>query len=522
VKYLVRKGADLDATNKRGLDAVMLAAEQGAFENLKVLLDAGAKADIQTKNVVIRQRNGTEINNAMADTTRKRFEGVTALMAALHADCEACARLLLEHGADARIGSVNGLTALHRAAYQGNPSTVKMLLEAGTRLDAADDRGLTPLMMAVNSRTKNVEVVQMLLARKADVNARDGSGRTVQEWAAIGANPMIMELVHTVPKANGVSEPTDRAATSIHPAREAAGKSISLLQKTGPGFFPKSGCISCHNVSIPMMALAEAQHRGHDVTSALSQMAKQTAAFLTPFRDDLLSGYCSTPGFSATTSYTLLSLHGAGYAPDLLTDSVIRCLIVDQLPDGRWSSGGNERPPLNPESGIPTTALSARAIALYRIPALAKELDASVERARRYLQTTQARTSDDFAFRLLGLHWTDAPRAETAAAARQLIAQQRVDGGWSQTADMSSDAYATGQSLAALAIAQPDLVKSDAYRRGIEYLLRIAEPDGSWHVRSRAFGFQPYFESGFPHGHDQWISMAATSWAAVALMASAE
>jgi hypothetical protein len=87
---------------------------------------------------------------------------------------------------------------------------------------------------------------------------------------------------------------------------------------------------------------------------------------------------------------------------------------------------------------------------------------------------------------------------------------------------MSSDAYATGQSLAALAMAQPDLVKSDAYRRGIEYLLRIVEPDGSWHVRSRAFGFQPYFESGFPHGHDQWVSMAATSWAAVALMATAE
>jgi hypothetical protein len=44
------------------------------------------------------------------------------------------------------------------------------------------------------------------------------------------------------------------------------------------------------------------------------------------------------------------------------------------------------------------------------------------------------------------------------------------------------------------------------------------EADGSWHVKTRAFGFQPYFESGFPHGNDQWISMAATAWSALALM----
>jgi hypothetical protein len=27
----------------------------------------------------------------------------------------------------------------------------------------------------------------------------------------------------------------------------------------------------------------------------------------------------------------------------------------------------------------------------------------------------------------------------------------------------------------------------------------------------------PYFESGFPYGHDQWLSCAATSWAVMAL-----
>ena len=87
---------------------------------------------------------------------------------------------------------------------------------------------------------------------------------------------------------------------------------------------------------------------------------------------------------------------------------------------------------------------------------------------------------------------------------------------------MSPDAYATGLAVSALSMAEPARVTSDACRRGVAYLTRNQEPDGSWHVASRALGFQPYFESGFPHGHDQWISMAATAWSAMALMPTAE
>src|SRR5881396_3391057 len=36
-------------------------------------------------------------------------------------------------------------------------------------------------------------------------------------------------------------------------------------------------------------------------------------------------------------------------------------------------------------------------------------------------------------------------------------------------------------------------------------------------VKSRSIWLQPYFENGFPHGHDHWISAAGTSWATIAL-----
>lgn len=45
-----------------------------------------------------------------------------------------------------------------------------------------------------------------------------------------------------------------------------------------------------------------------------------------------------------------------------------------------------------------------------------------------------------------------------------------------------------------------------SYQRGVRFLLSTQLEDGSWYVQSRSLAFQPYFESGFPHGHDQWVS----------------
>jgi hypothetical protein len=36
-------------------------------------------------------------------------------------------------------------------------------------------------------------------------------------------------------------------------------------------------------------------------------------------------------------------------------------------------------------------------------------------------------------------------------------------------------------------------------------------------VKSRAIPLQPHFESGFPHGRDQFISAAGSNWATMAL-----
>jgi len=122
----------------------------------------------------------------------------------------------------------------------------------------------------------------------------------------------------------------------------------------------------------------------------------------------------------------------------------------------------------------------------------------------------------------MGLAWANGSRAAMESAARDLAATQRADGGWNQLPGMGSDAFATGQALYALNAAGKLPASDPTYRKGIAYLLRTQAADGSWHVKTRSIWIQPYFESGFPYGHDQWISGAGTAWATMALSMAVE
>jgi len=118
--------------------------------------------------------------------------------------------------------------------------------------------------------------------------------------------------------------------------------------------------------------------------------------------------------------------------------------------------------------------------------------------------------------------WANADKQTLQKMARGLLARQRKDGGWGQQTTLESDAYATGQTLVALHQAGGLPVTHRAYQRGVQYLLANQAADGSWAVQTRSFPFRKYFESGFPYGHNQWISAAASSWATMALTLTVE
>ena len=137
-------------------------------------------------------------------------------------------------------------------------------------------------------------------------------------------------------------------------------------------------------------------------------------------------------------------------------------------------------------------------------------------RAAAWLAAQSLRSTEDRVMQLLGLKWAGTHATDRTRRTRELVAAQRADGGWAQTPHLASDAYATGQAL--FALREMGLPPNDpALQRGAAFLLRTQEDDGTWYVKSRAMKIQPYFESGFPHGHDQWISQTATAWAAMGL-----
>jgi hypothetical protein len=195
---------------------------------------------------------------------------------------------------------------------------------------------------------------------------------------------------------------------------------------------------------------------------------------------------------------------------------VIFNIAAQQRVNGGWSLGGVSRAPME-EGNIPRTARAARLLKLYAIPGRKAEFDERVGRARTWLVESKPGITDEHAMRLLGLVWTDAPKAEIAKEARALAALQHADGGWAPNSNLASDAFATGESLYALRESGALKASDPAYARGVQFLLGTQFADGSWYVRSRAPKFQPYFQSGFPFDHDQWISSTATGWAVAAL-----
>jgi ankyrin repeat protein len=107
---------------------------------------------------------------------------------------------------------------------------------------------------------------------------------------------------------------------------------------------------------------------------------------------------------------------------------------------------------------------------------------------------------------------------------RSLVATQRADGGWGSIEGRVSEAYSTGEALVALYEAGVVGVSDAVSRRGLAFLLRTQAADGSWHVPSRLHDparlSPPYFESGYPYGHDQFISAAGAAWSIMALAAA--
>ncbi len=526
VDLLIEYGADPREHNSSGVTPVLAAAASGDVETVRLLLDAGAKADDLPKP---NQPSAVDIVAGMR----------TPLMwAAYHNDVRML-RLLLERGADPNQSTYFG-SPLSHACLSNSVEAAELLIARGANVNARDAvANFTPLHWAAGTESRRPQLVKLLLAHGADPNAAGGEpvgafGLVPQTPRLIaekrGRTPVVEALVvagaKDPPPAERIVRPRRALPEVLDDATLIASteKALAALQTTAAQsresflrHVGKQDCASCHQQYLPMAAVGHARNRSvrFDQVAAMGQidlLGKLTMPF---FEHEFMTQAVLHADPAHTFGYHLFGFVAEGVPPSARTDGMVHHLVAVQALDGRWCNM-LPRPPIS-SGDVSATALAVHAIKHYGWPGRREEFAASVERARRWLWTVKAETNEEAIFQLLGLHWAGEPAEKLADLAKSLLQRQRKDGGWAQLPMLESDAYATGEVLFALAQTVKVPVTDPAWQRGLRFLLQTQEEDGTWHVARRTFPFQPTTDSGFPHHRDSWISAAGTSWAVLAL-----
>ena len=298
--------------------------------------------------------------------------------------------------------------------------------------------------------------------------------------------------------------------------REAIEAALPLLEKASTGSSKQRKCFTCHSQALPVIALSEAKLRNFKIdTSNYERQIKHTIAHLRKGKQNYADGKGQGGGVD-TAGYALWTLEVSQYPVDHIVDAVTHFLLASPGDSDHWQCSSN-RPP-SESSDFTTTYLAIRALKYYSNDNQQIAVKRRYKATLKWLLSATPETTEDKVFHLRTLRYLNASTEAMKHFTANLIKTQRVDGGWSQISGMESDPYATATVLVGLARTGQTDRQQTAYISGIDYLLKHQTVQGSWHVKSRSKPFQKYFETGFPHEKDQFISTSATAWATIALL----
>lgn len=192
VKYLVEDyGADVNAEDNGGKTALMWAKDQGKLDVVEYLKLHGAKeqtfaipnerndkpmAQYETIHEAAGAGNLAEVQRYIEKgaevDSRYDSNGRTPLTDAAGKGHLEVVKYLVDKGADVNAGDKGGGTSLTEAAFYGHLDVVTFLVDKGADVNAIDRVGNTSLMWAAGQGYLNI--VKYLVAKGADVNATRG------------------------------------------------------------------------------------------------------------------------------------------------------------------------------------------------------------------------------------------------------------------------------------------------------------------------------------------------------------
>jgi hypothetical protein len=320
---------------------------------------------------------------------------------------------------------------------------------------------------------------------------------------ALILNPSLPEIPDVVPQ-----------------VRKAVERSLTVLENKGFEW-ETTKCVSCHHGPWMMWTGYEAKKHGFKVNEESLEKVRLKA--LKAYNDHPKLRPTSRDNLTEMTINVFYLTFGAGARgePDAETrkfmDRAAAHLIQHQKEDGSWkvivkltSKDGTTKtflqPPIIDEADV--TTLWSLLVLNYRKPGGISEeaLEKSKAKGLRYLsENPPSDTLQSLALRIMLYRQIAAKADATSPLVKELLAQQRDDGGWSQTKKLKSDALGTGQALVALASAGTSTT-DPAVDKARRFLLRTQREDGTWFVASRAYP-APEFSS-----------YMGTAWATLALL----
>jgi hypothetical protein len=323
-----------------------------------------------------------------------------------------------------------------------------------------------------------------------------------------------------------LATPADDAPPPEARAREAIERSLVYLQEESIDWIRDRQCATCHHAPMMIWAAYEAKARGFAVDQGAIDEASRfvlddpvKSKVLTPPKPP---GEAPTPapGDLACLPSVYAALAAQAVPAEALSPAAreswktIEANILEkQQADGSWVHGGG-RPPMLESQEI-ATLMGLLALSGPASSGPGEPLAAGRKKAAEWIEKTPAGESrQSRVLRLLVAVRSGSGPEELAPAIDAILKAQNPDGGWGQTPEMPSDAYATGQALYTLSLAglRPDRPEAGRARA---FLVASQADDGSWPMTSR-----PTAPGGGPAKDLRPITAAATAWATLGLVRS--
>lgn len=178
-------------------DSLIIASNQGDYQRVKSLLKSKADIEAMYASAISSApwipNNATPLEtaarkghtrvielllNKKADIARRDSNGWTVLSSAVAGSQPEAVRLLLNRKADPNARGYRNRTALMLASCHQRPDITKLLVEAKGDIHLQDDSGDTALMDAIDNRTENAALRELLTTYKADPNLPNKEGST--------------------------------------------------------------------------------------------------------------------------------------------------------------------------------------------------------------------------------------------------------------------------------------------------------------------------------------------------------